>query len=305
MSHYYEAPAPPAPGVVDGAHRRMGAARLALPRLANAVSAGPFEAHGRRGVRDARSRNSQPRTFRVAIQARTAGRTRRAVRRYLQQPLPPADRGRGAEAARAAGCAVELPRAARVLRPAVLRLRHARPRAGARSTRVLEVLAPQLERGPVGRGARAGLPFRVPRRAAPALPRDARAARLATSVVSLARVPEPQRLPGPGAREGAGARPLPPESALGHAATTSTLLQRRRLRGARRPTPAAAACRARSATGPSSMRPRGGSPGSRCCRRLRRHPTRPWWRAGFPAASRSRASPARPTLHLAELLASA
>ena len=32
LSHYYETHAPPAPGVVDGAHRRVGAARVEVSR---------------------------------------------------------------------------------------------------------------------------------------------------------------------------------------------------------------------------------------------------------------------------------
>ena len=251
----------------------------------------PFQARRRRGARALVAevrRTDLSRELQIGKAGRAASccSTTRSTTTSARQTA----RG-GAEACSRRGLRGRAAARARVLRPAVLRLRHARARqvrarAGARCARAAARARTS------GGGARAGLPLGIPRRAAPALPRR-RARRAAREARRVARrIPEPQRLSGEGARARCWCTRIATRKRSGAAATTSTLLRRRGLRGRRRPTPAAAACRARSATArvlrdlEADRRARAAAGAGGGTRRRR------WWRAGFPAASRSRASPA-------------
>ena len=285
----------------DGTHRRMGAARLAvpwlrecafrhrfkrvagiaaersLPKFADGPSARTLRPEG-----SGASASSCSTTPSTTISARqTRARRRRSV---LE-----ARRLRGRAAARA-----------RVLRAAVLRLRHARARQVALA-RVLDALAPQLERDVPVVVLEPGCLSVFRDELKPALPerRARRAAREASSRFAeflLRRDFRPKV-----AGEGAGPRALPSEGALGD--EDDVALLRRPAPSVARPTPAAAACRARSATARSSTRHRGGSPGLALLPALAAAPRAEVVASGFSCREQIEGLGARPTLHLAELLA--
>ena len=296
---------PAAAGVVDGAHRRMGAARRAVLGPGQRACANSASAKWIAGVSAERTLpRFAAQTFRSQFKPERRRRARRAVRRHLQQPLPPADRARGAEVLEAAGCAVELPREHVCCgRPyydygmldqakRALEQRARRARAAARAGVPVVVLEPGCLSV-----------FRDELRQL--LPDDARAKRSAAQVVSLGeflmtKTFQAASLSGRVLH----ARSHCHQKALWGTAADLELLQERGLRSASRPTPAAAAWRARSATGRSTYEASKRIAGLALLPALDAGAaTRWWWRTAFPAASRSSRSAGRPTLHLAEVLA--
>ena len=97
---------------------------------------------------------------------RNAGRPRGApLARHVQQPLPPRDRQAAVEVLEAAGLPGRRPAGAALLRPAALRLRHARHAPSACCAQILDALRPRDRGRHAGRRPGAELRGRVPRRA--------------------------------------------------------------------------------------------------------------------------------------------
>ena len=220
LSHYYAAPAPPAAGLRARAASTVWA-RLAsrAPGLANAATAAPLlgtlakraagVAPRRAGARASRARPSATGSPRHA----GPGRGRPQVLLWPDtftnyfHPEVGDRRGRGAGGRRLPGADT---RAAPVLRPPALRLRHAahgQALAAAHPGR-----APRPGRGwPAGDRPGAQLPGRLPRRAAQPVPRRHRRDPAGRAERHARRVPRPAATTSPRPwTAGAGAGALPP-----------------------------------------------------------------------------------------------
>ena len=190
LSHYYAGPAAPAQRLRDGPDPLVGAAGVAARRGSptasrrRPASRDARQAGGRHRAASARMPRFAPQTFRAWFAG--AGRRPRPARprgaalaRHLQQPLPPETREAAVEVLEARRLPGAIPRAAALLRPAALRLRHARPAPAPSCREILDALGRRDPRRRAGRRPRAELRRRLPRRAASNLfPDDEDARRL-------------------------------------------------------------------------------------------------------------------------------
>ena len=260
-----------------------------FPGLANAFLGSALQSAGRRCRRSERCRNSQRSTFRAQFKPeRRQGERVVLFDDTFNNHFRPQTAARGAEAARGGGLRGRAAARARVLRPAVLRLRHARP-----AKRALELAC---SRRSSSRACRSWCSSRAACRCSAtscaALPgrraraRGCRCCQLSANFCCRRSFTAKSRQAECSCTRTATRR------RCGAAKADLELLQGRRLRGHRarhRLLRHVGLVRLQAA---STTRPRSASPASRCCRRSRRRPTPRWWRAASPAASRSRPSPA-------------
>ena len=197
-----------APGLVNFVTQTPPFAQaLQARRRDDAGAAGP-------GVRAAHA----PAVVRAARRDDEPGRAEgRPLARHLQQPLPPGVGVAAVEVLEAAGFQVDRPRGPCLLRPAALRLRHARPGASATSERSLDALRDEIRAGIpiVGLEPSCVAVFRD--ELAKLLPHDEDAKRLAQQHVPLRRVPREVRCRAAAARaQGVRPGPLPPQGDRRH-----------------------------------------------------------------------------------------
>ena len=203
LSHYYEGRLRPrhayafglidrwarlashAPGARELRHADAGLARLAKRRGGHAQRAAAPAVR----ADDASSSGS-----RDAAPASPATAARDPLARHVQQPLPPGDRrSPRSRCWRRAGFRVTMPARAALLRPAALRLRHARPRAALPRAQSLDALRDEIGAGMPLVGLEPSC-VAVFRDELPNLfPNDEDAKRLAEQTFHLARVPRAAR----------------------------------------------------------------------------------------------------------------
>ena len=137
---------PPAPGVVDGTHRRVGAARSPVLGIANDLLATRFAKRSPALRRSERLPKFAPRTFRSQFKPNGRRRAGRAVRRHVQQPLPPetAAAAQKCSSARAARSSCRRGASAAAARTTTTACSM---RRSARSSACSKVLGPRLDAG--------------------------------------------------------------------------------------------------------------------------------------------------------------